>query len=429
MAEVNLTAKTVDALTVECGARVEYWDEGLRGFGVRVSRLGKRARAAKRYFVRYRVGTKMRRLGLGDAQLVTLAEARAKARAVLVGVNNGEDPAVAKALARRAETFGDLWDEYLARHAKPNKRSWRDDERVAKAELLPHWRHRKAKDITRADVRQVLDAIVDRKAPIMANRTLALARRIFNFGLERDLVEFNPCHKVKPPSRERSRERVLSDDEVLGLWAALDEEEKEGRHLIAAFFRIRLLTAQRGIEVLRMRWSDISEEPGGAIWTIPQEVTKNRRSHRVPLSAAVIDIMKSVSARSEEDRRSANRFREKRGQPLREPSDWVFPSPRGNAPMTNTHKSFDRVRLACGKPDYTAHDLRRTAATRMTGELKVPRFTVGRILNHIEPGVTGVYDRYAYDDEKRDALVRWGRLVVEGIVGGERQVTKVLAFR
>lgn len=65
----------------------------------------------------------------------------------------------------------------------------------------------------------------------------------------------------------------------------------------------------------------------------------------------------------------------------------------------------------------------------MTGELKIPRFTVGRVLNHLESGVTGVYDRYAYDDEKRDALGRWARLVIEGIVGGERQVSKVLAFR
>ena len=81
---------------------------------------------------------------------VSLADARAKARSVLVSVDNGDDPAVAKALARRAETFGDLWDEYFTRHAKQNKRSWRDDERIAKAELLPHWRHRKAKDVTRA---------------------------------------------------------------------------------------------------------------------------------------------------------------------------------------------------------------------------------------------------------------------------------------
>jgi integrase len=143
----------------------------------------------------------------------------------------------------------------------------------------------------------------------------------------------------------------------------------------------------------------------------------------------VLEILKAVGAQLEEDRGRANTWREKKGEPLREPSEWVFPSPRGKAPMANTQKAFDRVRLACGNPNFTAHDLRRTAATRMTGELKVLRFTVGRVLNHLEPGVTGVYDRYAYDDEKRDALGRWARLVVEGIVGGERQTNRVLAFR
>jgi len=168
MPELNLTAKTVDALSVDVGQRAEYWDEGLKGFGLRVSRRGQLATTAKTYFVRYRVGTKMRRLSLGNALRVSLADARAKARSVLVSVDRGDDPAVERALARRAESFGDLWNEYFTRHAKQNKRSWRDDERIAKAELLPYWRHRKAKDITRRDVRDALDVIVDRKAPIMS---------------------------------------------------------------------------------------------------------------------------------------------------------------------------------------------------------------------------------------------------------------------
>jgi integrase len=213
------------------------------------------------------------------------------------------------------------------------------------------------------------------------------------------------------------------------LWKALDDEERGGRHLIAAFFRIRLLTAQRGREVLRMRWSDISQEPGGSVWTIPSDVTKNRRSHRVPLASAVLDILTSLGTRLEDDRRRANQWREKKGQPQRQPSESVFPSPRGTSPMASTQMAFDRLRGACGKPGFTAHDLRRTAATRITGELKIPRFTVGRVLNHLEPGVTGVYDRYAYDDEKGDTLTRWARLVIESIVGGQRQASKVLAFR
>ena len=429
MPQVNLTAKSIDGFRLGEEGQVEYWDTVLKGFGVRVSKRGASERETKTFFVRYRTGKRMRRLTIGDVESVKLVDARAKAREILVGVDNGDDPAVARAAAKRAETFGELWNEYFSRHARQNKRSWRDDKRIAKAELLPTWRYRKAKDITRRDVREVLDAIVDRKAPIMANRTLALARKVFNFGLERDLVESNPCHKIKPPAREGSRDRVLSDDEIRVLWVALDQEESAGRYLIAAFYRIRLLTAQRGREVLRMKWSDISQESAGVVWTIPSDVTKNRRSHRVPLSPTVIDVVRAVGTRLEEDRQRANKWREKKGQALRQSSEWVFPSPRGKAPMANTQKAFDRVRTACGRPSFTAHDLRRTAATRMTGELKIPRFTVGRVLNHLETGVTGVYDRYAYDDEKRDALSRWARLVVEGIVGGERQVTKVLSFR
>ena len=321
MPHVNLTAKTIDGLKLASDGQVEYWDGALKGFGVRVSRRGTSNAETKTFFVRYRVGKRMRRLTIGDVDRIGLADARAKARAVLVKVDNGDDPAVARAVARRAETFGELWDEYFSRHAKQNKRSWRDDERIAKSELLPHWRHRKAKDITRRDVREVLDAIVDRKAPIMANRTLALARKVFNFGLERDLVESNPCHKIKPPAREQSRDRVLNDDEIRSLWNALGGEEENGRHLIAAFYRIRFLTAQRGREVLRMKWGDISQEPAGSVWTIPSDVTKNRRSHRVPLCETVTDTLKALGTRLEEDRQRANKWREKKGQPLRRPSE------------------------------------------------------------------------------------------------------------
>ena len=170
------------------------------------------------------------------------------------------------------------------------------------------------------------------------------ARKIFNFGIERDLVENNPCHKIRPPARERSRDRVLTDDELLALWKALSAEEAAGRYLIANYFRIRLLTAQRGREVLRMRWRDICQEPAGSVWVIPGEVAKNGHSHRVPLSPQVVELLKAIGVRLEEDRRRANQWRETKGEPLRQPSEWVFPSPRGRAPMANIQKAFERLR-------------------------------------------------------------------------------------
>jgi hypothetical protein len=142
--QLSLTAKAVDGLKLAEAGQVDYWDTTLKGFGIRVSKTGISERETKTFFVRYRVGKRMRRLTAGDARRVTLADERTKARTMLVSVDNGDDPAVARAIARRAETFGEFLDEYLGRHARQNKRSWRDDERIAKAELLPSWRHRKA---------------------------------------------------------------------------------------------------------------------------------------------------------------------------------------------------------------------------------------------------------------------------------------------
>jgi site-specific recombinase XerD len=86
----------------------------------------------------------------------------------------------------------------------------------------------------------LLDDIADR-APIAANRTLALVRRIFNFAIERDWLETNPCHIVKAPTKEHARDRVLTEDELRRVWKALDAEPLH----MAALLRLRVLTTQR----------------------------------------------------------------------------------------------------------------------------------------------------------------------------------------
>ena len=132
-----------------------------------------------------------------------------------------------------------------------------------------------------------------------------------------------------------------------------------------------------------MRWEDID----GEWWTIPGEVAKNGRSHRVPLSPPVLSLL-------EELRGIAGR------------SKWVFPSPRKKGkPITAVQKATERIAKRSGVA-FTAHDLRRTAASHMTG-MGISRLVVSRILNHVENGVTAIYDRHSYDGEKRDALERW----------------------
>jgi integrase len=91
-------------------------------------------------------------------------------------------------------------------------------------------------------------------------------------------------------------------------------DEEASRHLISAFYRVRLLTAQRGREVPRMKRLDVSQEPSGAVWAISTEITKNRRSHRVPLCQAVMDILDAARTRAEGERQPANKARATKGE-------------------------------------------------------------------------------------------------------------------
>ena len=141
------------------------------------------------------------------------------------------------------------------------------------------------KEITRRDVRELIEDIAAR-APIMANSVLALVRKMFNFAIERDWLEVNPCQMVKRAAPERQRDRMLNDDEIRAVWKALDDE----RPMIAALFRLRLLTAQRGRELHGASWDEM--DLAGGWWTIPAERSKNGLAHRVPLSPQALRILK-----------------------------------------------------------------------------------------------------------------------------------------
>ena len=415
MPTIRLTHRNIAGLTA--GAWLtDYWDELLPGFGVRVSKDNSR----RSFVVRYNEpdGTK-RRVTLGAFPEVGLADARDKAREILATVQKAKPfesprrpqprepkPAVAAPepapappkpaprqraakkelpLAEGVLTFGELATIYIERHAKVKKRTWRDDERNLRVDLLPAWKDRPAESIRRRDVAELLDRIVERGAPVLANRVKALTSKIFNVGIGRGLVENNPATGVAMPSKERQRDRVLSEDEIRHLWRALDAEEL----VMAASFKLRLLTAQRGDEVLRMKWADIAD----GWWTIPAEVAKNGLTHRVPLSAQSTALLAQVHA-------------------ITGSSLYVFASPRkSSAPITAIQKAAERIAKKAGV-DFVPHDLRRTAASCMTS-MGISRLVVSKILNHVESGITAVYDRHSYDAEKRQALEAWGQRVEE----------------
>jgi integrase len=394
VAKATFTARWVAAVQPPTVGQVDYFDTKPPSVGLRVAPSGR-----KTWFILYRAGGRLRRLTLGTYPVLSLADAREQALSARHTVAMGGDPAAHKKSVRSAPTMADIVTQYLDLYAKIHKKSWREDARFLATDVLPQWGQRKAYDIRRGDVLALLDQVVERGAPIMANRALRLVRRVFNWAISRELVDHNPCFQIKAPSPEPQRDRVLSDEEIRRVWAACGQLDR----VLETYFKLSLLTAQRGGEVRTMRWVDVDLDTGW--WTIPAQIAKNGLAHRVPLSPAAYDLLPQLQATTS--------------------SSWVFPSPRlAQRPIRNVHKPAGQLETISGVV-FVPHDLRRTAASHMTS-MGIPRLVVAKILNHIEPGVTRVYDRHSYDAEKRQALDAWGRKVMALVTG---ETGKVVPLR
>lgn len=366
----------------------EYIWEGGTGFGIRLEPTG-----TKTFVLWYRFNGKAEGITIGRYPKVSLATARTASSKIKEKIERGIDPRIDIKSERRANkeayTVKDLVEEYLEKHAKLKKRSWKEDERILNKDVVPKWGRRKAKDINRLEINLLLDSIVERGAPIQANMTLAVIRKMFNFAIGRSILAFNPCLGIPSPSKPNQRNRVLSETELKEFWFRLDNARMaKGTKLI---LKLQLVTAQRKGEVAGAKWDDIDLKKGW--WTISAEKAKNGLPHRIPLSSLALEILKNAKEYSGN-------------------SQWVFPSPHQDKPITGpaidhaVRKNYD----CFGIDHFTPHDLRRTAASLMTGT-GISRLTVGKILNHAESGVTATYDRYSYNKEKKDALNKWERIL------------------
>ena len=399
MPVVKLNARNITTLPAIGGVRTDYRDELLPGFFLRVTPQGTRS-----FGIVYttREG-RLRRCTLGPVGPLGLSDARAQAKRLRGAVAQGEDPHGDRMIARRqprtAATVATLVEAFLS---SKEAMGWRpktrqEFERILRVEVIPALGHLKPDEVKRGEVRALIDRLSDR-APIMANRVFEVTRRLYTWAIGKDLVETSPCLGLSKPGHETPRDRVLSEDEIRAVWSACDAEPG----IIADAFRLMLVTAQRRGEVLSMRWQDVN----GAWWTIPAEVAKNGRSHRVPLSPQALAIL-------ERRHESAN-------------GPWVFPSPTTGHAIENPQKAAERLRERSKVSDLRLHDFRRTAASLMTG-MGISRLTVMKILNHAERDVTAIYDRHSYDPEKRAALEAWGRRLAQIVNLASREVSRTQA--
>lgn len=359
----------------------------------------------------YRFDGKPRRMTLGTYPLVTLADAHVQHAGAKKKLERGADPGAEAVIQRKeerqAETVSDLIDEYLEKYSEPRKRSSDEDRRCLEKDILPLWGAKKARSITRRDAITMLDRIMDRGSPIMANRTLAVARRMFAFGVDRDILQVNPLIGIRPPAREVRRDRVLTEEEIRTFWQGLDKADMP--QLMRLALQFLLATLQRRSEVVEATWSEF--DLTNKVWVIGSERTKNGVAHSVPLSPLACELLEQIRAQSEEE------------------ADWLFPSPKlKNKPFSRgsiNHCLAPNLKVI-GLKNLRPHDLRRTGASQITG-MGIPRLVVSKILNHTDREITGVYDRHSYDAEKRHALDAWGARLEE-IVSGQPGRSNVLTL-
>ncbi len=384
-----LTVRTVETL-LPGHVRREVPDGLLPGFYLVIQPSG-----AKSWAVRYRMEGRPQKMTLGSHPRLGLAAARDAAREALRQVAEGRDPRPSKSARPKDDdaiypvSFSRLVESFLERHVQARNRAStaKETERLLRKNALPVWSELEAQSITRRDVINLLDGLVDGGAAITANRTLAALSKLFNWAVDRGVLETSPCTRVPKPGVERSRDRVLSDAELAHV---LKAATKRGWPF-GTFVQLLALTGQRRNEVAGMRWSEI--DLASSTWTIPAVRTKNGRVHDVPLSPEVVAILDRVP-------------------PVK--SDFVLTT-NMSSPISGFSKAKreldELIDSDQGGPlrAWTYHDLRRTMASGMA-RLGIALPVIEKVLNHASgsfAGVVGVYQRHDYAEEKRDALARW----------------------
>ena len=441
------------------GLKIEknkYYRREANGFAICIYPSG-----VKTWFFIFTLDGRRHSMSLGNYPDKSLTKAKEAYNAAWKIFKSGKNPSDMaedeKEQRRKAPIVSGLVEDYIDRHAKRFKKSWAKDEQILNREVVPAWGNRKAEDIVKRDIIKLLEVIVDRGAPIMANNTFATIRKMFNWAVEQDILQHTPCFGVKLPAPKQSRERALSEEEVKIFWQSLERADLNMSDKTIRALKLILCTAQRPGEVIGMHTREID----GDWWTIPVERSKNKRTHRVYLTSNAKEIINEAKeeARLAKEKAEIRNARKMNRKPILireevEYSGFIFPCHKMDVdlPLGDTSlavavgrnlsvpaidekgkpvldpKGKQKIENLLGVDHFTPHDLRRTVATFMaqTGEMDE---VIDAVLNHAKQGVIKVYNQYRYDKEKQTALESWERKLKSITTGAVSNVVSINSGR
>jgi len=410
------------------GERVELWDTEVRGFGARVTSGG------VTFVLRYRPGAGGReaaklRLTIGTmGSPWTPDTARTEAKRLLALVAMGEDPAAAKADARKgpdpAKTFEAVVRRYLELHGRRLRPSTlRDYRYVFERDLIPAWAQRAVEAVTRRDVTTLVDGI-EMRAPVRARLAFAVTRSFFGWCVEKGYRDDNPCDGLKGPAAPKPRDRVLDDDELALIWRATFALGFP----FGPAIRLLILTAARRDEVGGLAWDELDLDR--KFWRLPAARAKNDTGHDLDLHDLAVAELERIAATGPLVFTATTKPLQGWSKAKLRIDDEITRQRRDEAePKRAGEKLTDDDRETYALDPWRIHDLRRTAATGMAAAGFAPQ-VVERVLNHksgIRGGLVGVYQRHEYRDERAAASLAWAKRV-ERIVTGEADAGNVIAL-
>lgn len=373
--KLKFTDQWLKALKHKPEQEQHFGDISCKGLSLKVTKKG-----VKSFSYTFRLGVKTGRVTLGPYPDISLGDVRGRVEELRRLVVAGTDPRHIKADERlqRERTVSEMATQFIERYAKPKNKSWRQAESNLRLYLVAALGTRPVASVKRGEIHAILDQLIkDNKGP-SANRALAHMRKFFGWLVERDYIDHSPADHIKKPFSEKRRERVLSDDEIKAIWHASEALSAPYK----AWLRLSLLCGQREMETASMRRSLIE----GDLWFLSSNDTKNKRENVLALPRQAKEIISEL---------------------LKNEGEYLLSSGRiGDAPLNGFSKAKVQLDRFSGVTDWRLHDLRASVATNL-GKLGYDRFTIKLVLNHKDTGVTAVYDRYTYLDEKQKALQKW----------------------
>jgi integrase len=410
MAE-KLTERLIKALKPPRRGSLLIWDTEVTGFALRVFAATKaHPEGARTFLISYWINGSERRFRIGSWPDWSVLAARAEAKAVRQRVDRGEDPASERRERREAPTMADLAERYRSEHLPRKSQQSQHDDGVMVGHILRQLGvDRRVADVHHGDIVALHRAITDSGHPVLANRTVSCASRMFSLALQpmagedkpwRDQAQGNPCKGIER-NPEQAKDRFLSPAEIAAVVEGLDAY---GRTSAADCIRLVLLTGCRPGEAMLATWAQFDSQPG--FWVKPAATTKQRKEHRLPLGAPALQLIADIRAmRGEVD-----------------PADYVFPGQRPGRPLQQLRTCWDAVCKRAGLTGVRIYDLRHTfAAVGAGGGLSLP--LIGRLLGHTQHRTTMRYAHLA-DDPLREAVDR-----ITTVITGAGKGAKVTRLR